>query len=204
MTVRARRQPTANELTPRSGRRSRVVLGVLVALLTAAPAAACGAPATPSPVSPPAATDGPRSQAPAPRSTPWAGNAVLGIERLGAADAEIRKGINDFTAGVQTSDPDLMLRAATGLAGVDVLLEDADRVAIYEPMRPFAEAYRAAIEAMSGAARDLEAALEAGDTAAVPTASRELIASFTAYSEVQAELAGYVNQIPEQKRLLLR
>jgi hypothetical protein len=168
-------------------------------------AAACGstAPPTGTPAPSPSASasdDG----GPAPRSTPWIGNAVIGIEAMGVADGEIRKGINDFNAGVQGNDPALMLRAAKGLAEVDVLLENVDRIEVYEPMRPFAGQYRDAITDMAAAARALEAALEAGDAAGTTAASRDLIASFTAYAGVQSELAAWVVQVPEQKRILVR
>jgi hypothetical protein len=171
------------------------VLGILAACGTAAPST------TPRPSATPAVDD---SGGGGPLATPWLGNAVLGIEAMGVADGEIRKGINDFNAGVQNNDPALLLRAASGLAGVDVLLENVDRIEPYPPMAPFAAAYREAITAMSDAAKRLEAALEAGDGAATTAASRDLVASFTKYAGVQGELAEWVVQIPEQKRILVR
>jgi hypothetical protein len=185
-----------------------LTLTLAVALL-AALAAACGTSTSPTPTAtrqPSPATsagtspDG--SGGSGPRATPWVGNAVLGIEALGVADGEIRKGINEFNAGVQGSDPELMLNAATQLSGIDVLLANVERIEIFPPMRPFADAYRAAITAMDAAATELKAALEAGDADATTSASRDLVAAFTAYADLQAQLAGYVYQIPEQKRLL--
>jgi hypothetical protein len=129
---------------------------------------------------------------------------VLGIEAMGLADAEIRKGINDFNAGVQAGDPALMLEAAKGLSGVDVLLANADRIEPFEPMRQFAAAYREAITLMSSAAKELRAALEAGDGPATTAASRKLVESFTMYAEIQGQLANWVVQVPEQKRMLVR
>jgi hypothetical protein len=129
---------------------------------------------------------------------------VLGIEAMGLADAEIRKGINDFNAGVQAGDPALMLEAAKGLSGVDVLLANADRIEPFEPMRPFAAAYREAITLMSSAAKELRAALEAGDGPATTAASRKLVESFMMYAEIQGQLANWVVQVPEQKRMLVR
>jgi len=144
------------------------------------------------------------SAAPGPLATPWTGNAVLGIEAMGVADGEIRKGINDFNAGVQTGDPALMLQAAKGLSGVDVLLANADRIEPFEPMREFAASYREAISQMSAAAKELEAAIEAGDGPGTTAASRQLIDSFTKYSTIQSQLAAWVVQVPEQKRILVR
>jgi hypothetical protein len=169
-----------------------VVLGLL--------AAACGTTSSPSPSMP----ESPDSGTPAPRATPWTGNAVLGIEAMGLADREIRTGMDDFNAGVQASDPARMLGAAKGLAGVDVLLANVERIEPFGPMREFAAAYREAITLMSSAAKELRTALEAGDGAAVTAASRKLIDSFTKYVALQGPLADYVVQIPEQKRILVR
>ena len=90
------------------------------------------------------------------------------------------------------------------VAGVDVLLVNADRIEPFEPMRAFAAAYREAITLMSSAAKELRAALEAGDGAATTAASRRLIDSFTKYAAIQSQLADWVVQIPEQKRMLVR
>lgn len=129
---------------------------------------------------------------------------MLGIEAMGLADAEIRKGINDFNAGVQGGDPGLMLEAAKGLSGVDVLLENVDRIESFEPMGAFAASYREAITLMASAAKELQAALEAGDGPGTTAASRKLVESFTKYAEIQGQLADFVVQVPEQKRLLVR
>jgi hypothetical protein len=150
------------------------------------------------------ASPSPPSGNPGPQPTPWTGNAVLGIEAMGLADAEIRKGINDFNAGVQGSDPALMLEAAKGLSGVDVLLENADKVEPFAPMSAFAAAYREAITLMSSAAKELRAAIEAGDGPATTAASRRLVESFTKYAEIQSQLADWVVQVPDQKRMLTR
>jgi hypothetical protein len=171
---------------------------LILVLLTGFAVGACGT-VTSSPSPTPASSD-----TPAPRATPWTGNAVLGIEAMGIADGEIRKGMDDFNAGVQASDPARMRDAAIGLARVDVLLVNVDRIEPFEPMREFAADYRAAITAMSGAARELQAALEAGDGSATTAASRKLIDGFTKYVALQGPLAEYVVQVPEQKRILVR
>lgn len=169
-------------------------------LILAFVTAACGVQESRLPASP---TPG-SSVVPGPLATPWLGNAVLGIEAMGVADGEIRKGINDFNAGVQAGDPARMLQAAKGLAGVDVLLANADRIEPFQPMREFAGAYREAISEMSAAAKELQVAIEGGDGPGTTAASRELIDSFTKYAAIQSQLAEWVVQVPEQKRILVR
>jgi hypothetical protein len=180
--------------------RARLGIPATSLLILAFVAAACGAREPNLPASP---TLGP-SGTPAPKPTPWTGNAVLGIEAMGLADGEIRKGINDFNAGVQAGDPALMLEAAKGLSGVDVLLDNVDRIEPFEPMRAFAAAYREAITLMASAAKELRAAIEAGDGPATTAASQKLVESFTKYAEIQRQLADFVVQVPEQKRMLVR
>ncbi len=169
-------------------------------------AGGCGV-TTPSPL--PSASTGPTGSAhgsggPDPRSTPWLGNADNAIEAMGLADGEIRQAMSDFNAGVQGNDPAQMLQAANGLATVDVMLPNADRIEAYPPMRDLAGRYRTAITQMSTAAKALRTALEAGDGPGVTSSSRDLVESFTLYADLQAELADFVVQLPEQKRLLLQ
>jgi hypothetical protein len=138
------------------------------------------------------------------RPTAWPGNAVLGIEALGVADGPILAAINDFNRGIATEDLALMRRAADGLAGLDVLLPNIDKINIYDPMKSFAERYGAAIRGISAAARDVRAAIDAGDAAAITTSSQALITSLGAYTDVQPELAMWVGDSIKQRRLLLR
>jgi hypothetical protein len=144
------------------------------------------------------------SVAPAPTGTPWPGNAVLGIEALGAADGQIAAAINDFNTAVANEDLALMRRAADGLAGLDVLLPNLDKISIFEPMRPFADRYGAAVRAISAAATALRTAIDLGDAAAIGRSGQDLVAAFGQYSAVQPELATWVEQSIEQRRLLLR
>lgn len=184
------------------GPRARPGVPATWLLILAFVAAACGSTA---PSASPSALSSPQASGDdGPQPTPWTGNAVLGIEAMGVADGEIQKGISDFNAGVQAGDPALMLEAAKGLSGVDVLLENVDRIEPFEPMRAFAAAYREAITLMASAARELRTALEAGDGPATTAASRKLVESFTKYAEIQGQLANWVVQVPEQKRILVR
>jgi hypothetical protein len=177
---------------------------VLVALL-----AGCGASGVPTTASSPA----PSSAAPSspdgsaetgPKPTAWPGNAVLGIEALGAADGPILAAINDFNRGIATEDLALMRRAADGLAGLDVLLPNLEKIGLYEPMRPFADSYGAAIRGMVAAAKAVRSAIDAGDAGAITTSSQALIDSLRAYTDVQPELATWVGESIKQRRLLLR
>lgn len=180
-------------------------------LAVALSAAACGtvAPSSPPPASADAtpgspAASGSGDAAATPRPTGWPGNAVLGIEALGAADGPITAAINDLSRGIADEDLALMRRAADGLAGLDVLLPNLERIRIFEPMVPFADRYEAAIEAIVSAAEALRSAIDAGDAAGITSSTRELVDSLELYTGVQPELAQWVNESIEQRRLLLR
>ena len=138
------------------------------------------------------------------KPTAWPGNAVLGIEALGVADGPILAAINDFNRGIATEDLALMRRAANGLAGLDVLLPNLEKISIYEPMRPFADRYGAAIREIVAAAKAVRAAIDAGDAGAITTSSQALIASLSSYTDVQPELATWVGESIKQRRLLVR
>lgn len=139
-----------------------------------------------------------------PRATAWPGNAVLGIEALGVADGQITAAIADFGRGIQAEDLALMRHVADQLAGVDVLLPNMEKIDIFEPMRPFATRYGAAIRAISTAAAALRSAIDAGDAPKVTTATQDLLAGLELYTGVQPELATWIQQSIEQRRLLTR
>jgi len=164
---------------------------------------ACGGTASPTPATASASGASSASSGATPRPTAWPGNAVVGIEALGVADGEIRRGIADFSQGVASEDLALMRRAADGLAGVDVLLSNADRIDIFSPMQPLAAELRVVLPAISGASEDLRTAIDAGDAEAIPTASARLAVALTAYAELQPTLAGFVLEAIEQRRLLV-
>lgn len=138
------------------------------------------------------------------RPTSWPGNAVLAIEALGVADGEVREAMGDFSRGVETEDLPLMRQAATGLADIGVLLRNVERIEVYEPMRPLAAQYRAAISEIASAARDVRSAIDAGDAEAIGTSSSRLAGGLALYAELQPELASWVEQSIDQQRLLVR
>jgi hypothetical protein len=129
---------------------------------------------------------------------------VLAIEALGVADNEVRKAINDFNQGVATEDLRLMRAAAVGLSDIGVLLPNAERLEVFEPMRPLAARYRAAIPEIAGAAREVQTSIDAGDGEAIGTSSSRLARALALYAELQPELASWVEQSIEQQRLLVR
>ena len=191
----------------------RTATAVLVALAVSAcggmaATATPGGAETPTPAgagSPTAGRSGAASGVAAtPRPTPWPGNAVLAIEALGVADNEVREAINDFNEGVATEDLGLMRKAAAGLSGIDVLLPNVERIEAFEPMRPLATQYRAAIPEIAAAAREVTEAIDARDAEAIGASSSRLARGLSLYAELQPELAGWVEQSIEQQRLLVR
>lgn len=192
----------------RIGGRSVASMAAPIALIlvTALLAAACGdnrPTASPSASASPNASGSPGSSS-GPNPTPWPGNAVLGIEALGAADGQILAAINDLNRGILEEDLALIRRAADGLAGLDVLLPNLERISIYPPMVPFADQYGAAIRGIVAAAKDVRSAIDAQDANAITTSTGALIESIRGYTGVQAELASWVEQSIRQRRLLLR
>ena len=71
-------------------------------------------------------------------------------------------------------------------------------------MRSFADRYGAAITAISSAAKDLRTAIDAHDGAGITSSSQALVSSLSLYAAVQPELAAWVEQSTEQRRLLLK
>jgi hypothetical protein len=185
---------------------SAALLGLVVALALVAGACGDGSRVTSSasPLLAGASSSPGSSGDPGPQATAWPGNAVLGIEALGTADGQILAAINDFNRGIATEDLALMRRAADGLAGLDVLLPNMAKINIYEPMRPFAARYEAAITGIVAAAKAVRNAIDAGDAAAITTSSKALITSLGAYTDVQPELASWVDQSIKQRRLLVK
>jgi hypothetical protein len=135
--------------------------------------------------------------------TPWPGNAVLGIEALGIADGQIGAATTDLSRAIADEDLSLMREAADGLAGLDVLLPNMDKIRLNPAMVPFADKYEAAILAMDDAATRLRDAIDAGDAPAIATATQDLLRGLAMYTELQRELAAWIQQMPEQKRMLL-
>jgi hypothetical protein len=173
--------------------------------------AACGGAAPPSGSASPSGA-GSSASAPAavgsaaatPRPTAWPGNAVLGIEALGVSDGEIRKGIIDLSRGIAEEDLALMRRAADGLAGVEVLLPNADRIAVFPPMLGLAEGLRDVLPRIAGAATRLREAIDDRDGEAISESTIELTDALGDYARLQPELALWVEQSIDQQRMLVR
>jgi hypothetical protein len=186
----------------RVGGRPVVSATALITLIVvAALVAGCGD-RRPSTASPSPSTESPGFSGPAP--TAWPGNAVLGIEALGAADGPILAAINDLGRGVQTEDLALIGRAADGLAGLGVLLPNMEKINVYEPMRSFSDRYGAAVRGIVSAATAVRSAIDAGDSDAITGSAAALITSLNNYTAVQPELAAWVEQSIAQRRLLVR
>jgi hypothetical protein len=139
-----------------------------------------------------------------PRPTAWPGNAVIGINALGVADGQIHAAINDLNKGIATEDLALMREAANGLAGLNVLVANVTQIDVFEPMRPFADQYKAAIMAIVPAATSVRAAIDAHDAAAITSSTEALLTSLALYAAVQPQLAAWVEQSTEQQRLLVQ
>jgi hypothetical protein len=196
----ARRSVNAGWLTGIAG--ARVLVVALVA--------GCGGMGTPTgsaAASPPGASgsavegSGP---APTPRPTSWPGNALLGIEALGVSDGEIRKGIVDLGRGIEEEDLALMRRAADGLAGVEVLLPNVDRIAVFPPMQGLAEGLREVLPRIADASTRLRSSIDERDGEAISDSTIELTDALSDYARLQPELAMWVEQSIDLQRMLLR
>jgi hypothetical protein len=184
--------------------RQAILIRAWLPLLIVGFAVGCGTPPQGASVTPSAeATASVTGSAqPGAKPTAWPGNAVIGIEAMGVADGQIAAGLNDLNRAIATEDLGLMRRAADGLAGTDVLLRNVDRIKGFEPMRSFAERYAAAVSAISSAATSLRSAIDAEDATAITTSSKALIAALGSYTDVQPDLAAWVEQSITQRRLL--
>jgi hypothetical protein len=189
---------------PRSATRAAAGFGLLVAIaVVAAPLAACG-PSTPATASPSgaAASPGASTGGGGPKATPWPGDAVLGMEALGIADGNIGSATSDLGKGIATEDLALMRKAAAGLAGVDVLLPNMTKIRLEPGMRPFADKYEAAIKEISAGGKALRDAIDKGDAPAIASSTQDLLNGLKLYTALQGDLAGWIQQLPEQKRML--
>ncbi|HEX5013979.1 MAG TPA: hypothetical protein VFV72_07430 [Candidatus Limnocylindrales bacterium] len=178
---------------------ARRAAAAMLALVTILLAVACG-PATPSrPVSSPPPASGPVGGA---RATPWPGNAVLGMEALGLADGQIGAAMTDLSKGVNDENLSLMREAADGLSGVDdALLPNMEKIRLEPGMRSFADRYEAAIKKIAEAATRLRDAIDAGDAPKIASATQDVLAGMTDYTALKPELAAWLEQMPEQKRM---
>jgi hypothetical protein len=207
--------PVTRSLPPARRRRASRAVALVAGLVVVASGCGTAVPSgTAAPDGTPPSSTAPPSAAPVgsdsgsgrpgPRTTPWPGNAVIGVEALGVSDGEIRQAINDFSLGVTNQDLPLMRRAADGLAGIDILVANAERMEIFPPMQPLAAGLRGVLPRIADAAGRLRDAIDAGDAPGIASSSRDLAGALSDYAELQAELAGWVVQVPEQKRILVR
>jgi hypothetical protein len=187
------------------GSATRAAACLAIVVVAGAFLAACGPSAVVVPTLAPASlgvSPGASGDAGAPKSTPWPGDAVLGIEALGIADGQIGTATSDLSKGINTEDLALMRKAADGLAGVDVLLPNMTKIRLEPAMRPFADKYEAAIKAISAGGKSLRDAIDKGDAAAIATSTQSLLNGLAMYTALQGELADWIEQMPEQKRML--
>ena len=178
------------------------LLGVLMAACgPSGPTGTAGA-SSPSPVAP--SSPGTSGSTGGARPTPWPGNSVLGIEALGVADGQIGAAVTDLNLGIAEEDLVRMRKAADGLSGLgDALLPNMEKIRLNTAMVSFADKYEAAITSIDDAATRLRDAIDAGDAAAIGTATEDLFAGLAAYTALKPELADWIRQMPEQKRMLL-
>jgi hypothetical protein len=124
------------------------------------------------------------------------------MEALGVADGQINAATSDLTRGIANEDLGLMRKAADGLAGVDALLPNMAKIRLNPAMVSFADRYEAAITAISASGKKLRDAIDAGDAAAIPPATEDLLNGLKLYTAITPELAAWIEQMPEQKRML--
>lgn len=195
---RGRRVRTLANPRPAIGVLASLVAALLVAVAACGPSVPTGTAGTSSPV--PASPGG--SGTGGARPTPWPGNSVLGMEALGIADGQIGAAVTDLNLGVADEDLGRMRTAADGLARLDDLLPNMEKIRLNPAMVPFADRYEAAITSTDDAATRLRDAIDAGDAAAIATATEDLYEGLALYTALQPELADWIRQMPEQKRML--
>jgi hypothetical protein len=178
------------------------LLGALIAACgPTGPTGSAGA-SSPSPIAP--ASPGASGSTGGARPTPWPGNSVLGIEALGVADGQIGAAVTDLNLGIAEEDLVRMRKAADGLSHVgDDLLPNMEKLRLNPAMVPFADRYEAAITSIDDAATRLRDSIDAGDAAAIGAATEDVFAGLAAYTALKPELADWIRQMPEQKRMLL-
>jgi hypothetical protein len=120
------------------------------------------------------------------------------------SDGEIRKGIADLSRGIEQEDLTLIRRAAAGLAGVEVLLPNADRIGVFPPMQALAGNLREVLPRIADAATTLREAIDDRDGEAISASTIELTEALGDYARLQPEIAGWVEQSIDQQRLLVR
>jgi hypothetical protein len=172
---------------------------LLAALLAPLLAFACdGAPASPSPSTPGAASASPMPSL-------WPSGVPAAVLALAATDNEIRKASVDLVAAAEAEDPEAMLGAAQGLARLtDANIANADLLDSFEVTRPAGAKTREAMIGLRDAAFMIRDSIRAGDAAGVEEGSRRLAAAVGTYGEARVLLAALVEEALRQTRALPR
>ncbi len=164
----------------------------LAALLLVSSVAACGS-AAPSATQTGAPSVPPGSPQPVPSlevPETWPSGVVTAVIALAAADAELASAGGDLIAAANTSDLELMLGAAIGLAAlVDANRPNAEVLAAYEPFAELGAAYLRAFDLLGGGAAALSEAITTGDAEGIIEGSRTIAAGVAAYGEVREPMS---------------
>lgn len=195
-------------------RRPRVrldaAMGLLVALLVAV---GCGSTTTSSPSGPTASARASDSTAsgragsggPTPQPTRWPITVIHAMTALGAGDNEIAKAVADISEAVAAEDLARMRSAAVGLHDlVTALGTNVDQIAAYPPMAGLATDYRAAFGPIVDGSTRLRAAIDAGNATDIVAATQQITSGMQAYGKVRGALSDWVDQLPDQQRLLVK
>jgi len=178
-------------------------------LLLAVLAAACGAPdgtASPSAVTPPAASsDGTAAATLGPKATPWPGTVIEAVVFLAKADVEIQAAGADLGVAAANQDLEAMWGAADGLATLVTRLQtQVPRIADYPMTASAAKAYEAAFPDMLAGATLLRDSITAGDSAGVTEGSQQLSAGLEKYAEARRLIGPLFDQAVLMQRILVK
>ncbi|HEV7809194.1 MAG TPA: hypothetical protein VGO64_01235 [Candidatus Limnocylindrales bacterium] len=98
-----------------------------------------------------------------------------------------------------------MRGAAIGLQTlVTGLAANAEQIGAYPPMAGLATRYRTALDAMLDGSKRLVTALDAGDAAGIVDATQRITEGMRTYGTVRSELSSWVEQLPDQRRMLVQ
>lgn len=174
---------------------------LLVAVLFAAAAAACGGSATGPIVSPTPSV----KATPGPKATPWPAPVLEGTLAMAAADAELWKAGADIARAADASDVEAMWGAADGLAKLlEELMPNIDALEAYPHTAELGAAYRAAFPVMLEGAVQIRDSITGGDAAGVVAGSQRLAEGVRLYGDVRAILQPYVNDALKMKDSLVQ
>ena len=176
----------------------------LASLLAAVTVAACGSASPserPSPTPPGSPQPAPSIEVPA----SWPSSAVNAVIALAAADAELASAGGDLIAAANTSDLELMLSAANGLAGlVEANRPNAEALAAYQPFAELGAAYLQAFDLLESGATALSEAITTGDAQGIVEGSRTIAAGVAAYGEVREPVSVLLPEALRQSGALVK